>query len=147
MEDICAICLDKKTWRTVTLECGHNFHHRCIKKWVNIKNQCPLCRLPLKHIYKVYLVENKRLKDYQLEIKKYSFILKSKKNSREYVCFYRNLKNIVKSKNFVIFNVYDGITRQFIKFKLNPKHLREKEYIISTVTHYINELLNASRQC
>lgn len=44
----CAICQDKfnELHRTVKLECDHDFHFRCIKKWRldQDKNTCPICR-------------------------------------------------------------------------------------------------------
>ncbi|KAI3684704.1 hypothetical protein L6452_33929 [Arctium lappa] len=27
-----------------TLECGHEFHHSCIKQWLQHKNSCPICK-------------------------------------------------------------------------------------------------------
>ncbi|KAJ9560091.1 hypothetical protein OSB04_005251 [Centaurea solstitialis] len=27
-----------------TLECGHEFHHGCIKQWLQHKNSCPICK-------------------------------------------------------------------------------------------------------
>lgn len=27
-----------------TLECGHDFHHGCIKQWLQHKNSCPICK-------------------------------------------------------------------------------------------------------
>ncbi|KAM0008771.1 putative transcription factor C2H2 family [Helianthus debilis subsp. tardiflorus] len=27
-----------------TLECGHDFHHGCIKQWLQHKNLCPICK-------------------------------------------------------------------------------------------------------
>ncbi|XP_047340934.1 E3 ubiquitin-protein ligase MBR2-like [Impatiens glandulifera] len=28
------------------LECGHDFHTNCIKKWLTVKNICPICKMP-----------------------------------------------------------------------------------------------------
>nr|XP_043636107.1 probable E3 ubiquitin-protein ligase RHG1A [Erigeron canadensis] len=27
-----------------TLECGHDFHHGCVKQWLQQKNSCPICK-------------------------------------------------------------------------------------------------------
>ena len=47
-EDNCPICLRKisKRGRTkIRLDCGHEFHWRCVWKWVKQqKNTCPICR-------------------------------------------------------------------------------------------------------
>lgn len=42
-EDKCNICLDDNCQRYVTL-CGHIFHEKCIKEWVNINASCPVCK-------------------------------------------------------------------------------------------------------
>ena len=42
----CLICLEKfrKGENTIILPCLHIFHSSCIKKWMEIKNFCPLCK-------------------------------------------------------------------------------------------------------
>lgn len=46
-EGTCAICLveyknmdDVGTMKT----CGHNYHVSCIRKWLSMKNMCPICK-------------------------------------------------------------------------------------------------------
>ena len=34
-----------------TLECGHQFHTECIAKWMERKNECPLCRQKINNKY------------------------------------------------------------------------------------------------
>lgn len=45
-EDKCVICLEvyKNKENVGRLNCGHNFHSNCIKKWLSIKNVCPVCK-------------------------------------------------------------------------------------------------------
>jgi hypothetical protein len=43
-EVICTICLDKINENNVKLICNHNFHKKCLDKWLSINNSCPLCR-------------------------------------------------------------------------------------------------------
>lgn len=48
-EDMCCICLQlnysKFSFRkNITLSCNHTFHDKCITKWMQHKNTCPLCR-------------------------------------------------------------------------------------------------------
>ena len=41
---VCSICLDSNIDDIVKLECEHLFHKNCIIQWVDIKNDCPICR-------------------------------------------------------------------------------------------------------
>ena len=46
-EESCSICLGPWKMResVTTLPCGHEFHHRCVKKWLTKnQNKCPVCR-------------------------------------------------------------------------------------------------------
>ena len=50
--DTCVICLDilsslDKKNETVALECNHQFHKKCIEKWLEKHDICPLCRTKL----------------------------------------------------------------------------------------------------
>ncbi|XP_046852990.1 uncharacterized protein LOC124446205 isoform X2 [Xenia sp. Carnegie-2017] len=47
-EDPCVICHDEMSDATknVSLDCGHKFHHDCIKKWLTgEQSTCPTCRV------------------------------------------------------------------------------------------------------
>ena len=44
---VCAIChedLDKS--EHVKLKCNHEYHQKCIFRWVSYKNECPYCKAP-----------------------------------------------------------------------------------------------------
>nr|XP_054751244.1 uncharacterized protein LOC129257042 isoform X1 [Lytechinus pictus] len=43
---MCAVCQDDLYGDPDErkLECGHNFHNKCIKSWVNEEGTCPICR-------------------------------------------------------------------------------------------------------
>ncbi|KAJ6803588.1 putative E3 ubiquitin-protein ligase HIP1 [Iris pallida] len=45
-EENCVICLEeyKDKESMGKLKCGHEFHSSCIKKWLLIKNACPICK-------------------------------------------------------------------------------------------------------
>ncbi|KAL3503160.1 hypothetical protein ACH5RR_037609 [Cinchona calisaya] len=44
--DFCVVCqIDYKDQENVgTLDCGHEYHVDCIKKWLLVKNTCPICK-------------------------------------------------------------------------------------------------------
>lgn len=44
-EGDCTICLEKLNEQTIIkLSCLHKYHKNCYHKWINIKDNCPLCR-------------------------------------------------------------------------------------------------------
>lgn len=49
-EKSCAICLDDlSNKRQLTkLDCGHDFHSKCILKWLQRSDRCPLCKTSVK---------------------------------------------------------------------------------------------------
>jgi hypothetical protein len=45
MEENCCICIEAINPTDIkVLSCKHKFHASCIDEWLNIKQQCPLCR-------------------------------------------------------------------------------------------------------
>ncbi|KAL6347765.1 hypothetical protein AAG906_026294 [Vitis piasezkii] len=46
--DSCIICQEEyeNEEKIGFLDCGHEYHADCLKKWVLVKNVCPLCRAP-----------------------------------------------------------------------------------------------------
>ncbi|KAJ8557152.1 hypothetical protein K7X08_002777 [Anisodus acutangulus] len=46
VNDSCCVCLDTYSDREVLgkIDCGHEFHYHCIRKWLKIKNSCPICK-------------------------------------------------------------------------------------------------------
>ncbi|XP_061170649.1 RING finger protein 145-like [Saccostrea echinata] len=45
-DDLCPICYQSMSSAMVT-PCGHFYHNMCLKKWLYIKNTCPLCNRTL----------------------------------------------------------------------------------------------------
>ena len=45
----CAICLSECTegHNIISLRCNHSFHVNCITSWLQRRNTCPICRLPI----------------------------------------------------------------------------------------------------
>mgnify|MGYP001368122427 CR=1 FL=1 len=44
IKEICTICFDKINDNGFFLNCKHQFHYNCIKKWFNSCQTCPLCK-------------------------------------------------------------------------------------------------------
>lgn len=45
--DDCSICLESKHGKRLKhLGCKHSFHVKCINKWLQKNEACPLCRTP-----------------------------------------------------------------------------------------------------
>ena len=44
---VCAICMEDfpEGGELVLCPCKHCYHDHCIKKWLRLKNSCPLCKL------------------------------------------------------------------------------------------------------
>ncbi|CAH2062425.1 unnamed protein product, partial [Iphiclides podalirius] len=42
--EICSVCLEDIL--LVTLPCGHRFHDKCVRRWVQDRQNCPNCRRP-----------------------------------------------------------------------------------------------------
>ncbi|KAK4752879.1 hypothetical protein SAY87_021677 [Trapa incisa] len=54
----CVICQDDIEGKQLIgrLECGHEYHSECIKKWIQVKNECPMCKsqvLPIEGFFKI----------------------------------------------------------------------------------------------
>ena len=43
IKEKCSICQENMK-RYIKLKCCHNFHKSCLKEWLKIKQNCPLCR-------------------------------------------------------------------------------------------------------
>ncbi|KAL5226664.1 hypothetical protein ABZP36_014929 [Zizania latifolia] len=45
-DESCAICLEEYKDKCLLgiLKCNHEFHSGCIKKWLQVKNSCPVCK-------------------------------------------------------------------------------------------------------
>ena len=41
-DDVCAICYNEMKTAHIT-PCGHIFHSMCLRKWLYVKESCPMC--------------------------------------------------------------------------------------------------------
>ena len=44
--EICVICHDKLPTKPKSLPCGHHYCSGCIDAWLEVNNNCPICRSP-----------------------------------------------------------------------------------------------------
>ena len=50
-DEKCSICWDEiKNTEKKTLDCDHYFHIRCINRWEQTQNTCPLCRAVIEQV-------------------------------------------------------------------------------------------------
>lgn len=85
----CSICLDVLDNNDIIClgECKHKFHRYCINEWYKKSNTCPICRKPIKDIFRVThtqkftLNKNKYFIDLQENKVVLYNLIKLKKNS------------------------------------------------------------------
>lgn len=55
--ETCTICLDPIGKNKCRLDCGHEFHVKCILQWVGTSNNtCPICRQKIQDQKTLFLV-------------------------------------------------------------------------------------------
>ena len=113
-ENICSICLLELKNDIIKLDCQHIFHDKCIKKWREKKNTCPICRNLINNLISI---PNKKNRNKNLIYKNiiylsllllsiYSIIILSKKYNIFIIKIYMSLNaiNVVhKLIEFIIF--------------------------------------------
>ena len=48
----CSICQEKQL-NTIKIDCNHHFCEECLREYLKINNNCPICRNKINHIYKI----------------------------------------------------------------------------------------------
>ena len=43
-EEECSICLNPLQDKKIYLKCKHSFHEHCVRKWLEHKQICPICK-------------------------------------------------------------------------------------------------------
>ena len=53
---MCSICLEdiKDKRKCKQTECGHQYHKKCLNKWLTFGNTCPYCRHELKPKHRAF---------------------------------------------------------------------------------------------
>ena len=133
----CSICLEEIELKDAVKVkvCGHIFHKNCITQWVDLRNNCPMCRTVIKKKFNIYEMKykglykcNKRIfiDDDYFYIFKYSNRKKKKEKKKE--------KNIFKLFNSDNDNYIYHYLLSIIKIQF-----RGKEMIINVA---INKNIN-----
>ncbi|CAL1543900.1 unnamed protein product [Lymnaea stagnalis] len=49
--DICPVCLEEFTpgEKIAVCACRHGFHSKCLLQWLEHKNNCPMCKAPVRN--------------------------------------------------------------------------------------------------
>tara|TARA_B100000123_G_C25737132_1_gene432039 strand:+ start:2503 stop:3078 length:576 start_codon:yes stop_codon:yes gene_type:complete len=100
----CSICLDViNNSKTIRLEeCKHVFHKSCIKLWYKKSNTCPICRKPIKDIFRIKFKSDKEFlkKTYLIDLQENKVVIfnlvKLKKNNK-----YLELSEFEKTNNIL----------------------------------------------
>ncbi|KAL5698002.1 RING-type E3 ubiquitin transferase [Ranunculus cassubicifolius] len=52
--ETCTVCQVefKDAEKVGSLDCGHEYHVDCIKRWLQVKNVCPICKVPAINVEK-----------------------------------------------------------------------------------------------
>lgn len=56
--DPCSICLSKFKKNVSQTQCGHNFHRKCLEKWLNISPTCPMCKGAMRDVVEPINIRN-----------------------------------------------------------------------------------------
>lgn len=85
----CSVCLENvpstNSAQTKRLTCGHSFHFRCIIKWYEFSEECPVCRKKQSRDDLILFknnVENKIREKYKEVIRSYERELKKLRRPR-----------------------------------------------------------------
>ena len=47
-DELCSICLESHANGIITTICNHQYHFKCLIRWLNIDATCPECRTPIR---------------------------------------------------------------------------------------------------
>ena len=143
----CPICLEDLTEKKIlTFNCKHKICFDCLKEWYKMKNTCPICRKPLRRVFKIlildsksksrikFLNKNKKLMAVGLISLKKIIGIKYEKN--EFIFEYKELKNMKILRNVLILNFVKN--RKKIQFKLH-----HQRYVLN---HIYNSIYNICSQ-
>jgi hypothetical protein len=137
----CPICFEDLTEKKIlTLHCKHKICFDCFKEWYKMKNTCPICRKPLRRVFKILFLDSKsksRIKFFNKKTITIGFIsLKEiigiKYEKKKFIFEYNELKNMKILRNILILNFVKNSKK--IQFKLH-----HQRYILN---HIYNVIFN-----
>ena len=66
LSQVCVVCHEETKRTDKKLKCKHIFHHKCILRWYEESDECPVCRMEQDDdpiiVFKKHIEENMRLK-------------------------------------------------------------------------------------
>jgi hypothetical protein len=145
--DLCPICLEVGDNTSITMECGHMHHDKCIKDYIlsvnNDKYECPLCRSDFS-----------LNKDLRLPILKKEYIenLRDEANHSYNYKFHKSFKYLCKGLRSDEDIIKLVVTRDKSSFKYVPEPLKNNEDFIihlmytSNVFKYLSSELKNNKE-
>ena len=127
----CPICFENlNDKKIITLRCKHRICFECLKEWNKVKNTCPICREPIKRVFKIIFVEKKRKKNKYIGFIAIKHSIGIKYHNKEFIFSYNELKNMKMLRDLLILNFVKDNKK--IQFKLN-----HKRYMINHIYNLI----------
>lgn len=68
----CPVCLEVLSDCCVTLSCEHQFHDKCLARWVRKRADCPICRRGLSCTQRQELMLISNQDQYQMRLRRLS---------------------------------------------------------------------------
>lgn len=128
---VCSICLcNINNTQAKKTKCNHIFHEKCLKKWFQFKNTCPLCRKILKNTITVNLfLDSIHYKDIKLVVKQKKIIFKLS-NTQQYVIGYTTIKRL--KLNYNTMDIFYSINKKLVKLKIFSENIFKVYELIKT---------------
>uniref|UniRef100_A0A6C0IY38 RING-type domain-containing protein n=1 Tax=viral metagenome TaxID=1070528 RepID=A0A6C0IY38_9ZZZZ len=119
--NLCLICYEPLLTSIKTMKCSHQFHKKCIKKWLDIKPTCPYCLSIVENKFKIHVkFNNNNLKNnYICSIDRNKILLLNCKTDVYKILYIRYIKNISLYPKTLCINYQDHI----LKIQSNCKQL------------------------
>ena len=135
----CTICLDKIKYKEMDTSCSHQFHQKCLEKWLinSKKKTCPLCRQRISFerigVRTRSRTEHTRRKKLLNDIIELVVLWEKTTNQEEKVDILTNILKIVCNNHYIL-KKHDRFWDWLKKFKNSSFHEDNDRY--RRIIHY-----------